>query len=80
MKRLIANFTEGYFKEIVVIECDQMYADGYTAGVSTGASYYGAGGCSAYVVDDNGRDEMNEYETVKEIERMNARLAQMKEI
>lgn len=66
---MIAVFTEDYFREIIELAGDRMYADGYTAGISTGASYYGAGACAAYVLDDNGKDEMREYEKPEEVER-----------
>lgn len=63
----VAIFAEESFEEVEDMS-DIYQARAFARGVSRGASFYGAGSCSAYVLPEE-LDEMREHEPAEEVER-----------
>jgi hypothetical protein len=69
MEFLAAIFAEGYFERIVRYPTIEE-AKAFCNGVGTGASFYGAGSCGAYVLfNHEDEEEMRQFTEPAEVEK-----------
>jgi hypothetical protein len=73
-KRVVVVFTEGDLEEVHVRE-SLADAQGFAAGVRTGADYYGAGSCKAFVWPED-KDEARGELRASDYEEADARAEQ----